>query len=281
MPTVALDSGAVHYEETGSPDGRPVVFVHGYAMGASLWQPLIEGLAARGMRCIAPTWPLGAHPEPMRPGADVTVRGVAAMIVEAFDRLSLDDVVLVGNDTGGALAQIVAGTHPDRLGALVLTGCDAFDHFPPPILKPLVAASRSARLFRAALIPVGTRLGRRRAYGALAHSDLEPLTAEWVKPALADRAIADDLRRFTASMQQSVMLEAASRLPTFTKPALVAWSADDAFFPLEDGRRLAETLPEARFELIEGARTFSMIDQPDTLAGLIDSFARTLSISPT
>jgi hypothetical protein len=274
MPTVGLDSGTIHYENAGPADGRPVVFVHGYAMGASLWRPLSGRLAGRGLRCIAPTWPLGAHPEPMRDGADVTMAGVAAMIAELLERLELQDVVLVGNDTGGALAQIVAGTYPQRLGALVLTSCDAFEHFPPPILKPLIAAARTRTLFRAALLPIGTRLGRRRAYGKLAHADLDALSAEWVRPALSDRDVAEDLRRFTASMVRSVTVEAAARLPTFEKPALVAWSADDAFFEIEDGRRLAELLPAARFALIERARTFSMIDRTDELAGLIAEFAR-------
>ena len=149
MQTVELDSGTIHYENTGPADGRPLVFVHGYAMGASLWRPLATRLADSGLRCIAPTWPLGAHPEPMRRGADVTMTGVATMIAEFIERLELDDVVLVGNDSGGALAQIVAGSHPQRLGALVLTSCDAFDHFPPPILKPLIAEADDPRAARA------------------------------------------------------------------------------------------------------------------------------------
>jgi pimeloyl-ACP methyl ester carboxylesterase len=276
MPTVTLDAGTIHYESAGPADARPLVFVHGYAMGASLWRPLSGRLASRGLRCLAPTWPLGAHPEAMRAGADVTMDGVAAMIAQLLERLELDEVVLVGNDTGGALAQIVAGTHPERLAGLVLTGCDAFEHFPPPILKPFIAASRALPLFRAALMPMATRFGRKRGFGALAYTDLEQLSSEWVRPALSDGAVADDLRRFTASMKSEVTVQAAARLPGFVKPALIAWAADDAFFPVEDGRRLAHVLPHARFELIERARTFSMIDQPDVLADLIDEFAAAL-----
>ena len=70
-------------------------------------------------------------------------------------------------------------------------------------------------------------------------------------------------------------VHAAARLPRFGKPALVAWSADDVFFALEDGQRLAEVLPDGRLEVIERARTFSMIDQPDALADLIADFAQT------
>jgi pimeloyl-ACP methyl ester carboxylesterase len=89
---------------------------------------------------------------------------------------------------------------------------------------------------------------------------------------LTDRRIREDLRQFTASLSRETTVRAAAALPGFDKPALIAWSADDAFFGIEDGRRLAEVLPDARFELIERARTFSMIDQPDRLAELIRSF---------
>ena len=273
MPTVSLTTGNIHYEKAGPDDGRPVVFIHGYAMGASLWRPVIERLATGGFRCIAPTWPLGAHTDPMRRESALTIETIAAMVGELLEQLSLEDVVLVGNDTGGAIAQVVATTTPERLGALVLTSCDAFEHFPPPILKPFIAAAKFAPAFTAALQPLRTRLGRERAYGALAHADIDSLVTKWLEPAFANSEVRADLRRLTASLNRQTTVHAGERLPLFTKPALIAWSQDDAFFPIEDGQRLAATLPNARLEVIERARTFSMIDQPDELAGLIARFA--------
>lgn len=273
MPTVDIDAGTIHYDTTGPQNGRPVVFVHGYAMGASLWKSLSARLAARDLRCIAPNWPLGAHPTALRPGADRSLPGIAAMADAFMAALALDDVVLVGNDTGGLISQLVAVNHPDRLGALVLTSCDAFEHFPPPILKPFMLAAKTSVTFRAALQPLRMRTFRRRGFGALSHGDIDHLVTEWVKPALHDAAVAEDLRHVTRSLDQRTALDAAARLHRFTKPALIAWSVDDLFFPVDDGRRLAETLPEARFELVEGARTFSMLDQPDRLADLVGQFA--------
>jgi hypothetical protein len=275
MPTVTLNAGTIHYETAGPPDGRPVVFIHGYMMGSSLWRPLGERLAGRGYSCLAPTWPLGAHTEPMRDGVELTMEGIAAMVGELLDALGLEDVVLVGNDTGGAIAQLVATSALERLGALVLTSCDAFEHFPPPILKPLIAAAKAGPAYDAALQPLRTRFGRNRGFGALAHADIDDLVAAWVKPALTDRRIRKDLRRLTVSLNRETTVRAASLLPRFTRPSLVAWSADDVFFPREDGQRLAEALPNGRLEVIEGARTFSMIDEPDRLADLIDDFAQT------
>jgi pimeloyl-ACP methyl ester carboxylesterase len=274
MLDVTLNAGTIHYEQAGPTDGRPVVFIHGYSMGSSLWGALSQRLAARGLRCVAPTWPLGAHTEPMRSDAELTMEGIAAMVSELLEALSLEDVVLVGNDTGGAIAQLVATGKPDRLGALVLTSCDAFEHFPPPILKPLITAAKAGPAFDAAVQPLRTRFGRKRGFAALAHADIDELVTEWVAPALTDRRVRNDLRRFTASLNRETTLRAAARLPQFTKPALIPWSADDAFFPLEDGRRLASALPHSRLEVIENARTFSMIDQPDRLADLIADFAQ-------
>jgi pimeloyl-ACP methyl ester carboxylesterase len=274
MPDLALNAGTVHYEKSGPGDGRPVVFIHGYAMGSSLWCPLTGRLAAHGLLCIAPTWPLGAHTEAMHESADLTMEGQAAIVAELLHRLDLEDVVLVGNDTGGAIAQIVATSAPDRLGALVLTSCDAFENFPPPILKPLIAAAKVPLVFRAALQPLRTRIGRGRAYGMLAHADIEHLAAEWIKPALSDDGVLNDLRRFTASLNQQTTVKAGARLPEFEKPALIAWSTDDELFPAEDGCRLADALPNSWFETIDGARTFSMIDQPDRLAELIAALAK-------
>jgi hypothetical protein len=273
MPALALKAGTIHYETAGPEHGRPVVFVHGYMMGASLWRLVAARLAAVGLRCLSPTWPLGAHTEAMRDGADLTMNGIAGIVSDLLESLSLDDVILVGSDTGGAIAQIVATSTPERLGALALTSCDAFEHFPPRAMKPLIAAAKVPSAFWMLLQPDRTRVGRKLAYGRLAYSDLEHLASEWVQPVLKDRDVRADLRRFTVSMPEQSMIDIGERLPTFAKPALVAWSADDAFFPPDDGRRLADALPNSRLELIKRAKTFSMIDRPDVVADLIENLA--------
>ena len=274
MAIAELTTGRIHYEEAGPRDGRPVVFVHGYLMGGSLWSELSTRLAARGLRCISPTWPLGAHPEPMAPGAEVTPRGVAAMIAGFLEKLDLRDVVLVGNDTGGALCQVVAVNHPERLGALVLTNCDAFENFPPSFFKALLAAAKVPGALKASLAPMRTAAARRSplGYGMLSHGDVDHLAREWVKPVFENDGVFDDLRRFTLGLDKQVTLDAAERLPQFDKPALLAWATDDKLFPLKDAHRLAERLPDARVETIDRSRTFSMIDQPDRLAELIGEF---------
>jgi pimeloyl-ACP methyl ester carboxylesterase len=273
MPTIDISAGTIHYEATGPENGRPVVFVHGYMMGGQLWRQVSARLTECGLRCIAPTWPLGAHPQPLRPGADQTITGVAGMVAEVLAALDLEDVVLVGNDTGGVITQLVAVHHRDRLGALVLTSCDAFEHFPPPILKPVLLAAKSKTVFRTAMQAMRAPAARKRAFDGLAHGNIDELTELWVRPAISDPAVAEDLRQFTLSMRTEVTTTVAARLYDFDKPTLIAWSADDVFFEQEDGARLAATIPNARLEVIAGARTFSMIDQPDRLADLLSTVA--------
>lgn len=273
MSTIDISAGTIHYEVVGPQDGRPVVFVHGYLMGGQLWSLVSERLASRGLRCFTPTWPLGAHPQPLRPGADRSITGVASIVADVLAALDLADVVLVGNDTGGVVTQLVAVHHPERVGAMVLTSCDAFEHFPPPILKPVVLAARSKSLFRTAMQTMRAPAARRRAYADLAYANIDHLTQTWVRPALSNPAVTEDLRLLSLSLRTEVTTGVAARLHEFDKPALIAWSADDKFFALEDGERLAATIPNARLEVIERARTFSMLDRPDRLADLLSMAA--------
>ena len=190
MPAVELEMGTIHYEEQGPRDGRPVVFVHGFLMGGSLFGDVSRRLAGHGLRCLAPTWPLGAHTQPMTPGADLTPRGVAAGIASFLQALDLQDVVLVGNDSGGALCQVVAVDFPERIGALVLTNCDAFDNFPPSFFKALIKVAAVPGGLKAALAPMRTATARRSplGYGLLTHHDVDHLAREWVTPIFRDPA---------------------------------------------------------------------------------------------
>ena len=133
MAQVALKQATISYRVLGPEDSPhpPVLFVHGILVDERLWERVAEGLAGMGYRCILPTWPLGAHTIPVNQGADLSPRGIAAMINDFMIALDLSEVTLVGNDTGGGLCQFVIDSHPERIGRLVLTNCDAFDKFPP------------------------------------------------------------------------------------------------------------------------------------------------------
>jgi pimeloyl-ACP methyl ester carboxylesterase len=269
---VELDAGPIHYRETG--EGRPIVFVHGFGVDGRLWDSTVAGLAGRH-RCIVPDWPLGAHREAMRPEADVTVPGVARLIGDFLAALDLDDVVLVGNDSGGTLCQILVTAGAPRVGGLVLTNTDCFENFPPGHFKLM------ARLIRLPGVPtlfahsMRLRANRRSplAYGALTVEPIDDgLLREWSAPQVADRGVRRDAARFFGSADPALTLAAAERFGELRIPALIAWGTDDRFFPVEYGRRLADAIPGARLVEIEGAKTFVPMDRPEELARAIASF---------
>ena len=274
MATVDLPSGTLHYHQRGS--GAPIVFLHGYLMGANLWDPVVQRLAGE-FRCITPELPFGAHPTPMAPDADLTTAGLGRLVADFLQALDLREVTLVGNDSGGAIAQVVAARHPQRLGGLVLASCDAFDNYPPRLFRPLIAAARMGAL-TLLLASLKARPARSlpSAYGWLTHRQPpHELIDGWIANYFADKAVRRDTRRLTAAMgEDAFMSQIAPELARFTKPGLLAWAADDKFFPLEHARRLAGILPDARIELIEGSRTWVMRDQPQRTAHLIGRFAR-------
>jgi pimeloyl-ACP methyl ester carboxylesterase len=274
MPHVELSHGTVHYQESGA--STPVVFLHGYLMGAHLWDPVTR-LLEDEFRCLVPELPFGAHPAPMRPGADLTAAGLGRLVADFLDALDLSDVTLVGNDSGAAIAQVVAARHAGRLGGLVLATGDAFDNFPPKPFRPLIAAARTGTLTPLlAMLKARPARSLPTAYGWLTHGDLpHDLIDQWVAAYFADKGVRRDLRRLTAALgDDDFMNQIATELAAFTKPALLAWAADDKFFPAEHARQLAAILPSARVELIPDSRTWVMRDQPERTAHLITEVAR-------
>jgi pimeloyl-ACP methyl ester carboxylesterase len=269
VPEIALPQGTVRYRDDG--DGPPIVFIHGVLVDGRLWEPVADRLD--GFRRIVPDLPLGSHRVPM-PGADLRPTGLAQLIADFLGALDLQDVTLVGNDTGGALCQLVVTRHPKRIGRLVLTNCDAFDNFPPKAFRGLVLAARG-HLLTAAMQPVRLRAARRLpiAYGWLAERIPDELLAAWVEPFLSDRGVRRDTRRVLAGVDRGLLLDTAARLREFDRPVLLAWAPEDRFFPLEHARRLAAIFPDARLVEVPGSRTFVSLDQPERLAALIRDHA--------
>ena len=273
MPEITLPQGTISYRDTG--EGPPVVFVHGLLVDGTLWRkvtPLLDGAA----RSIVPDLPLGSHRTPMNADADVTPHGVARMVGDLLAALDLEDVTLVGNDTGGLISQLVALDHGERVGRLVLTNCDCFEVFPPKEFVPMVKSAHIPGAVKAALAPMRAAAARRTvlAYGGLAREIPDEVTAAWIEPARTDAAVRGDLIRFMKAVDKSISLDAAQRLPQLTIPSIVAWGQDDRFFTRELGERLSATLPNARLEPIANSRTFVSEDQPEALADLIRGFVR-------
>jgi pimeloyl-ACP methyl ester carboxylesterase len=273
-PARTLDLGGgrrIRAHMTGA--GPPVVFVHGALVNANLWRrvvPLLEGRTR-----VALDLPLGSHIEGMPRDADLGPPALADLIADALAALELEDVTIVGNDTGGGLTQILATRRPERLGRVVLTSCDAFDNFPPKLFRYVLAPARVPGAIPVAFAGLRVRRLRRLpiAYGWLSNAPPEPEAEDsYVLPVLTRGDIRRDVRKLLAGLDPRHTLDAAAKLTGFEKPVLIAWSAGDRFFPPAHAERLARLIPDARLEWIEGARTFSAEDAPERLASLIAGF---------
>jgi len=273
--SVELSSGTIDYVDTGG-SGPVTVLLHGLLMDASLWDGVMAELRA-DCRCVAPTLPLGAHSHPMRDDADLSPWGITRLVGEFLERLDLGDVTVVGNDTGGGVVQLLAGEHSPRVGRIVLVSCDAFDNFPPGLTgKTLVLTGKlPPALFGVFMQQLRIKPLRRLpiAFGWLTKRG-DAVTARWLKPVLQQAGIRRDTVRVlrAISAQKRLLVDAAERLRTFDRPALVVWAKRDRVMPPEHGRRLAELLPQGRLVEVPDSYTLIPLDDPVGLAAAIRAF---------
>jgi pimeloyl-ACP methyl ester carboxylesterase len=277
MSSIDLPHGTVRYRLAGPEHSAapPVVFVHGFLVNGSLWTKTADALAEAGVRSYAPDWPLGSHTIALGREADQSPRGIAGQIVAFLAALELDDVTLVGNDTGGAICQFVLDGDASRIGRVVLTNCDAFDNFPPAPFASVFKAFRNASAIRALMAPMRATPVRHSpaGFGLLVSEPLDPeQTRAWVQPCLSDAGIRQDVARFAREVDPQDLLAASGRLGGFPGRALLVWGTGDRFFKLDFAQRLRSAFARAELVEIEGGRTFVPHDHPGRLASEIAAF---------
>jgi pimeloyl-ACP methyl ester carboxylesterase len=281
MPEVWLDAdrevmtskGPIRYRDVG--EGRPLLFTHLVLGNGAVWRKVVPVLSGR-FRCIVPDWPMGGHVAPMAADADLSPAGLASLMVEFLDELGLDRVTLIGNDTGGALCQVVAATYPERVEAMILTNCDAYENFLPRRFRYLQVLGR----WPSALWLVG-RVARIRllwplpiSFGGVMKTTPDPAVIQsYTRGLLADPAVRRDAAKVLRGISPRYTLEAVERLRHFEQPVLLAWAPDDRPFPIRYAERLLADLPNARLERIEDSLTLVGEDQPQRTAELIAQFA--------
>lgn len=273
MPHVTLPAATIEYRESGPADSAhpPVVFVHGALVDSRLWDAVATQLADQGFRCIQPNLPLGSHTIPVTDRAVLSPAGVAGLLDEFLAALDLQDVTLVGNDTGGGVCQFLIDARPDRIGRLVLTNCDGFDEFPPFPFNAIFALMRtrvSVTVLMATMVPTALRhspLG----FGLLA-KHLDPaLTASFLEPSRTDRRIAGDFAALARAIGRTDLTDVAPRLHRFTRPVTVVWGLDDRCFTPALGRRIAALFPASTVIEVPDASTFVPLDNPSAVTAAI------------
>ncbi|HYC80919.1 MAG TPA: alpha/beta hydrolase [Solirubrobacterales bacterium] len=269
---IELTAGRIRYREAG--EGPALVFVHGYLVDGRLWDQVVDALADR-FRCIAPDLPFGAHRIPMSPAADLSPTGMAAIVAELIERLELDDVTLVGNDSGGAVSQVLVTTRPAHVGRLVLTNCDTHENFPPGIFKALPPLAKLPGSTWLMLQPMRIKALSRFSFAPFSKAMPAEYVAAWSAGPFSSAGVRRDLGKVTVGMSKRYTLAAAEALRGSQLPILLAWAPGDRFFPMRYPERLASEAGNARIVEIEGSRTFVPLDQPARLAAEIAQFAGT------
>jgi pimeloyl-ACP methyl ester carboxylesterase len=277
MPELELSAGTIEYEDTGG-EGPVIVLTGGLIMDGSLWRHVIEDLRA-DYRCVAPTLPLGSQRKPMRADADLSMRGIADILGQFIERLELRDVTLAMNDWGGPQL-LVGGEHDARIARLVICSCEAFDNVPPKgsaRLLPYIARLPGGMAL--VLMPFRVDALRRLpiTYGSLSRRPVPRAVMDrWFGPALRQRAVRRDLKKYVLSSRQGRrdLLAATAALSRFDRPALIVWASENRMMPRDHGRRLAELLPKGRLVEIPDSYTLIPEDQPEQLTAHIREFIR-------
>ena len=267
-----LPAGKLPYHDVGS--GPVLVFVHGLLVNANLWRKLVERLSA-AFRCVVLDLPIGSHILAREDDADNGPVAAANLAADAIEALGLEDVTLIGNNSGGTMSQVIVTTRPEHIGRLVLTSCDFRDNFPPKLFAYFKPTAAVPGAFFLLAQPLRIRPMRRLpiAFGWLTKRPIDRDAEDsYLLPAMTSGAVRHDTRKFIKGADVKITNSAADRLGEFGKPALIAWSTEDKAFPAAGGVSLAKALPDSRLEWVDDAYTFSMEDNPDCLAELIRDF---------
>jgi pimeloyl-ACP methyl ester carboxylesterase len=255
---VKTPSGTIAYREQGR--GPVALFVHGVLLNGHLWRHQLSALADI-RRCIAPD--LLAHGDTeIAANQDVSVTANAEMLAQFLDALRIDQVDLVGNDSGGGIAQIFAARHPERVRSLTLTNCDTHDNWPPEPFKPFLAMAAGGGLPGALTAMVGDKNVYRspQALGP-AYEQPEGVTDEtidtYLTPHLRTAQRTRDLERFLAAFDSSHTVAVEAQLKQLQAPTFIGWGTDDIYFDVKWGDWLAATIPGMRRHIrFDGARIF-------------------------
>jgi pimeloyl-ACP methyl ester carboxylesterase len=267
--TVELPQGVLHYSDRGQ--GPILVFLHGLLVNGRLWRDVVSLLEGE-FRCIVPDLPLGSHVQPMNPDTDLTPPGIAHLVGDFLTALNLHDVTLVGNDTGGAICQLVINQYPEKISRLVLTNCDAFENFLPLLFRPLQYAAHIPGFIFAYAQFMRWRLARYILFKLLAHRRLEPEEEfAYFTPLIRFSGVRHDLTKAVRGISNRYTLEAAHSFHNFNKPVLIVWGENDPVFYYDFADRLTKSFPNARLERVPQSRGFVPKDQPELLAQLIKS----------
>ena len=257
-------AGEIAYTELGS--GPAALFVHGLGTNGLLWRNVIEEMQDTS-RCIAIDLPSHGG-TPAR--ADMSPAALAQAVADLCDGLGLAQVDLVGNDTGGAIAQIFAAGHPDRIRSFTLTNCESEGNFPPPEFAPIIELARQGGLAAGLLAIAADPASWPTSPFAAGFEHPDQVPAEvwrgYLTPIAGTAERARDFERLVAALDPAALDAAGQKLRALDAPTLLVWGTGDPTFEVKRAYQLRDMIPGAR-EVIEvdGAKLFFPEERPGDL----------------
>jgi pimeloyl-ACP methyl ester carboxylesterase len=258
-------SGSISYVEQGN--GPVALFVHGVLLNGYLWRHQLEQLKNL-RRCIAVDLLAHGNTE-ISATQDVSETANAHMLAEFLDALKIEQVDLVGNDSGGGICQIFAALHPDRIRSLVLTNCDVHDNWPPEAFKPFVAMVAAGGLPQTLNAMLADKSVYRSPQG-LGPAYQRPLAVSddtietYLRPHLRSPQRTHDLERFVNAFDCRQTVEIEKLLRRLHAPTLIAWGTDDIYFDLKWSHWLENAIPGTKRRVeFDSARIFFPEERAD------------------
>jgi pimeloyl-ACP methyl ester carboxylesterase len=264
--TVATRSGDISYIDIGT--GPVALFVHGIATNAYLWRHVISALATQ-RRCIALDLPLHGR-SPVTAEQDLSLTALAAGLDDFCETLGLTGVDLVANDTGGAIAQIFAARHSERLATLTLTNCDTAGNMPPESLKPVIDLATAGQLAPTAVemfkdFDTYARFAFGATYEHIDRMDWDVIRS-YLEPCTGTLDRARQFERLFVALDANDLEAVTPQLRELTVPTLVVWGTGDETFAVSWAYWLRDTIAGATQVIeVDGARMFFPEERPADL----------------
>jgi pimeloyl-ACP methyl ester carboxylesterase len=261
--TATTRSGEISYLDVGT--GPTALFVHGIASNAYLWRHVIDALATQ-RRCIALDLPLHGR-SPVTADQDLSLTALAGGLEDFCETLGLTGIDLVANDTGGAIAQIFAARHPQRLATLTLTNCDTAGNMPPESFKPVIELAAAGNLAPTAVqmfgdLETAAQVSFGSTYEHLDRVDRDVIRA-YLEPCVGTMERARQFERLLTSLDAADLEAVTPQLRELTVPTLVVWGTGDETFDVSWAYWLRDTIPSTTAVVtVDGARMFFPDERP-------------------
>ena len=267
---VSTKSGEISYIDIGT--GPAAVFVHGVGSNAYLWRHVI-GAVADVRRCLALDLPLHGK-SPVAPEQDLSIAALATVLEDFCDALELERIDLVANDTGGAVAQVFAARHPERLTTLTLTNCDTADNLPPEEFKPIVDLAKAGALAPAVAGMLDNINAARDTAFANAYEDPDQVDPQiiraYLEPTIGTPERARQFERLLAALDPDDLRAVEPQLRALQVPTLIVWGTGDSMFDVSWAYWLRDTIPGVtNVVTVDGAHLFFPEERPAVLAAAL------------